>query len=122
MVVCVSAELVVIGTDCHKINNIDSDQLLQAVPTSRLGQKNHASASIPTAFLASRTFAASGYWPVATGHRQSHSIVGPGKEATRMARGWFRSLLISSHLEHYGKQVGELEWQRLRSELCTDCL
>jgi hypothetical protein len=39
-----------------------------------------------------------------------------------MVRGWFYSLLISSHLEHYGKQVGELESQRLRSELCTDLL
>lgn len=37
-----------------------------------------------------------------------------------MTEGWFCSLLISSHLEHYGKQVGEFKSQRLQSELCTD--
>jgi hypothetical protein len=37
-VVCLSAEIVVVCTDPHMINIIDSDQLLQVVPIPKLGR------------------------------------------------------------------------------------
>lgn len=111
-----------LAPDRHKINIINSDKLLQAIPMSRLGREiMHQRAFPRPSWPAGHSpQVANGQWPQATD--KVTRFARPGEEATRMARGWFCSLLISSHLEHYGKQVGELESQRLQSELCTDKL
>ncbi|KAE9379252.1 hypothetical protein N431DRAFT_155051 [Stipitochalara longipes BDJ] len=95
-----------LALDPHMINIIDSDQLLQAIPIPRFGQNFMHRRAVSQAFLGSRTSPA-----------RCHT----GKRVTRMASGGFRSVLISSHLERYGKQNGELNRPQAQSELCTDC-
>lgn len=86
-----------LAPDPHMINTIDSDQLLQAIPQSQIGQKIHAPASSPTGIPSRPTIPRK--WPLdgGTGKRVTVTVTtAPPHQESRMDVGWFRSVLISS--------------------------